>query len=581
MRKKTEKLRGLPISPGIAIGRICLFGSTVNAQKRVIGHNTVKAELDHFEAILASTRSELEQIKSKVEIEIGRKEADIFDLQILLTRDPTFITRIEHKIAVDLKNLAWAVQEAVEEAVSSMTGVKDAYLQERASDIRDIGSRMLEQITNTQRQCFLDENEDVVIAAEDLFPSQTVQLQSRRIGAFITEHGGATGHAAILARSLGVPLVSGILDIAARAGMGDRVIVDGFRGEVILNPSPAQIERYSGARRAVIERETAAGRTASLPSVTRDRVAVHLYANIGSQQDLPKVKEVGAEGVGLYRTELHFINREKIADEEEQYRDYSKIAASIAPGILVIRTIDIGGDKFFSAVPRKREPNPYLGMRAIRLSLRQPDVLKTQLRAIYRAANNGAIKLLLPMISSLEEVHQVKKIIRSVLRDLKKRNIPHKPDVPLGLMVEVPSVAINILQFLDQVDFISVGTNDLIQYTLAVDRGNETVSSLYQPFHPAVLSLLAHIGRSAKTKNIEASVCGEIAADPLFTELLIGFGFRNLSMSSPFIPHVKLRVRQVDTATSEMIAQKVLAYDLSDKIRRFVDKRLHSTNSFP
>lgn len=576
MLKKRIKLNGLPVSPGIAIGKIFLIGTSHLSDKTKIKHKDIKPELARFEEALEITRKDLREIEQRVKSDIGQHEAEIFEVQLLITRDPHFLSQVQQKVAVDLKNITWAVEEALEETISSMQKIEDPFLRERYYDLRDVGNRILTNLLQTQRETFFDQNEDIIVAADTLVPSQTVNLKNDRIKGFITERGGATGHAAILARSLGVPLVSGILGISELATLGATAIVDGFRGEVFINPSRERILRYENARQAAIRREQEAEKLATLPSVTKDKVPIHLLANIGSQEDIKNALRVGAEGVGLYRTELHFMNRENFASEEAQYQDYKSIAEKFYPNPVVIRTLDLGGDKYLTGASYYREPNPNLGLRAIRISLRQPDMFRTQLRAIFRAATVGNIKLLLPMVSSLEEVYACKEIIRSVLEELRESGHEFNENVPLGLMIEIPSSAINIEFFLQNVDFVSVGTNDLIQYTLAVDRGNESVSSLYQPFHPAILALLAKVGRTAEKMNKEASVCGEVAADPLYTELLVGFGYRHLSMSAPFIPHVKMRVRQLHIDKAKEIAQQALEFTSSNQIRRFVEQHLHN-----
>jgi len=573
------KLRGLPVSPGIAIGKIFLIGGRHLSNRTRIRHRDIKTDLKKFDLALQATRNELEEIEARVRADVGPKEAEIFDVQILMTRDPYFTGMVQHKVAVDLKNIVWAVEEALDDTMKSMQQIDDPFLRERYYDLRDVGNRILTNLLQEQKEWFFDQNDDIIIAADTLGPSQTINLNHDKIRAFITERGGATGHAAILARSLGVPLVSGIIGISEIATLGDTAIVDGYRGEVFINPSRERISRYEKARETAIRREKEVEKLASLPSITKDKVSIHLLANIGSQEDLTNALRVGAEGVGLYRTELHFMNREEFASEEAQYQDYRAIAEKFYPHPVVIRTLDLGGDKYLTGTSYYRDPNPYLGLRAIRISLRQPDVFRIQLRAIFRAATVGNIKLLLPMISSLEEVVACKKIIRSVLDELSDSGIEHNGHVPLGLMVEIPSTAINIDSFLNEVDFVSVGTNDLIQYTLAVDRGNEAVSSLYQPFHPAILSLLERIAREATRQGKEASVCGEVAADPLFTDVLIGFGYRNLSMSAHFIPHVKMRIRQIQVNQAEETAQKALQFKYTNEIRKFVERNLHHLES--
>ena len=577
MQKKRRRFHGFPVSPGIAAGHVCLIGLHQKADKTHIKHKNIQSELDNLKDILSQTRKEIEDIRSKVDSKLGRHEAEIFDLQILMTKDPYFWGQIEHKVAVELKNIAWAIEETMEESMRLLQQTDDPYLRERYQDLQDVGTRILNNLFDTQAECILDENDDIIIAAENLVPSQTVHLRTDRIRGFITEKGGATGHAAILARSLGVPLVSGLINLTDVIYTGAKAIVDGYRGDVFINPPEDRIKRYRYIIETIRRRDKEAEKLALLPSVTKDKTHIHLLANISTRDDIENAKKVGSEGVGLYRTELHFMSKDEFADEESQYQDYRAIAEKNYPNPVTIRTLDLGGDKFLNGTPTTRDPNPYLGLRAIRISLQHPDIFKVQLRAIFRAAVLGNIKLLLPMISSIEEVLEVKKLMRSVINDLEKEHIEYNPNLPVGVMVEIPSTAINIHSFLKEVDFVSVGTNDLIQYTLAVDRGNEKVSAFYQPFHPSILTLLEKVGKTAQKMGKEASVCGEIAGDPLYTELLLGFGYRHLSMSTPFILGVKMRVKNINIKEAEKVAAQALKFSKCSDIRNFVERQIHKS----
>ncbi len=571
--------RGLSLSPGLAMGKICLIDSSHLAHRQTITEKEIQSELDLFHQALVSTRRELQELKEQVRHDVGESEAEIFEVQMMLTKDPYFIHQVEDKIEKDKKSAGWAIEETLEAALKSLENLEDPYFRDRINDFRDVSNRILETITASERQCYVGGEEDIIIAAETLLPSHTVNLRTVRIRGFITVHGGATSHAAILARSLGVPLVSGVPEFFHDAKVTDHVILIGFRGEVILNPTAEDVEHFQRVKEIQEIRRQKSEKLASLPSVTRDDISVTLLANIGSPDDIAPALKAGAEGVGLYRTELHFMDREEIASEEEQYNDYINVVKQATPRPVTIRTLDVGGDKVVGGMKFHKDPNPYLGYRAIRISLREPELFKIQIRAILRAAVHGPVKMMFPMISQLEELLSIRDIVKQVKADLTHEDVPFNPNVPLGIMVEVPSTAFMIDSFLPYVDFVSVGTNDLIQYLLAVDRGNETIASLYQPFNPSVLGMLKRIADRTSKYNIQASICGEIAGDPLFTESLVGMGYRILSMSAPFVIHVKMRIRSLDGPTSLQHAEKLLQFNLSKDIREYLQRRARKSLS--
>ncbi len=567
-----EKYRGLKIAPGIAGGYLCIINSHQHIEHNKISHRDVKSELQQFRTTLSETEKELSHLSAQVTKELGKDEAAIFQVQQMMVKDPYFLNQIEHKISVDRKSLGWSIEETLEEAYRTMQQLDDSYFRERINDFRDVTHRLLKHILASERQTFLETHKDIVIAAENLLPSHTVSLPRNKIVAFITEHGGLTGHAAILSRSLGVPLVSGISELFKKANIGDEVIVNGYYGEVILNPTAKQYASLQRIKSIIQKRVKERKKIARLVTKTKDGEKVSLFANIGSFRDAKDARQMGAKGVGLYRTEMYFLNREEPASEEEQYLDYKRIADYFYPDPVVIRTMDLGGDKFKAGKPGQKEPNPYLGCRAIRISLRQPEIFKTQIRAILRAGVNGNVKIMFPMITCIEEVYEIKKFISSAKKELKKSNKKYDETMPAGIMVEVPSVAIDIASYLPHVDFISVGTNDLVQYTLAVDRGNESISNMYQPLNPSVLYLLNHISQQARLFEKEASICGEMAGTSRYTDLLLGMGYRNLSMSAPFLLHVKMRIRSIHMKETSLTWEKMKTLTSASKIEDFIEK---------
>lgn len=575
MVARKRKFRGLALSPGLAFGHVCIFGPIGRVPKRKIRIKEVDSELDRLHYVLEMTKRQITEIRTSVTKDLGTAEGAIFDVQFLLTEDPYLQSQLQHKIVVERKNLEWAISEVIEESVQLLGSVNDSYMRERVHDIRDVGNRLIENLLGQQRQCFLDDTLDMIIAAENLVPSQTVQLPKARVRGFVTEHGGATSHAAILARSLGVPLVSGLEGILQQLSLGTTLIVDGFRGEVILSPSKEQIAAFNRRHSEWLQREKVAVELAALEAKTRDGKAVQLMVNIGSPDDVQNAVDVGANGIGLYRTELYFIDRNRFASEEEQFADYRLIAQQFGQREVTIRTLDLGGDKFFgSAVQVTPEANPYLGRRAIRISLEEIEVFKTQLKAILRASHYGNVRIMFPMISSLEEILQIKRVLRTVKKELAESGYDFNPKIPVGIMIEIPSAALVIDSLLSVVDFCSVGTNDLIQYTLAVDRSNERVSKFYEPLNPAILSLLETVTKAAQKANKKTSICGEMAGDPLYTELFIGMGYETLSMSSHFLPIVKKRVREIAFTEAKAVASQCLGFHRVSRTRRFLEERL-------
>jgi len=557
------------------MGEACLMGERPAIARRTLGPGEAAQELLRLRQALEQTRRELITIRDEVKKELGAREAEIFDAHLLFLDDPYLMREVEHRLFAEHKGLEQAIAEVMEDAERLLSTVDDSYLQGRAADVRDVGSRLLRHLLGRSQQDFFATHTDIVVVAEELTPSLAVGLDRYRVKGFVTERGGATSHAAILARTMGVPLVSGVKEAMRRIALGDRLIVDGYRGQVVINPSVGDESAYR-ERRAFLDgtaRELA--ELATLPSQTLDGKRVALMANVGSPADAGLAMQMGAEGIGLFRTEMLFLDRDALPSEEEQFALYRELVARVAPSPVVIRTLDVGGDKFMRALPGLRgETNPYLGLRAVRLSLEHPDLFRAQLRAVIRAAAFGPAAILVPMISSLDEVRRVKELLRQAKEEVRAAQQPCGERVPLGVMIEIPSAALLVDAILREADFVSVGTNDLIQYTLAVDRSNERVTSLYDPLNPAVLHLLRRVADAAVAAGKEASLCGEMAGDPIYTELLVGLGFDKLSMSPHFIPEVKRVVRAIDSAQARELADCALGGVTSTEIRRLLLRSL-------
>ncbi|MDZ7375716.1 MAG: phosphoenolpyruvate--protein phosphotransferase, partial [candidate division KSB1 bacterium] len=523
------------------------------------------------------------ELKERISSHVSSNDANIFDAYLLFLNDPVFLAQIQKKLVEQRINVEAAVDAVIQESITTFSSTHDNYLKERIQDIRDVGRRILDNLIGYTQECLIGEESELIIVAPEITPSQAAGLNTSQVKGLITEKGGPTSHAAILARSLGIPLVSGIPNIARDIEVSSQIIMNGTTGEVIINPTTRQIENYRALVKVLEEQKKREKKIVGLPAVTLDGHRVQLMANIRTEEDIELAQMFHAEGIGLYRTEIHFIDRTDYPSEEEQFEHYHAIVARMAPFPVTIRTMDLGGDKFspfFNGNHRYRERNPYLGLRAIRLSLRQPEIFKQQLRAVLRASVFGKVKILLPMIASVEEIHQVRRLINQAMRELDQRELAYDPQLEIGAMIELPSAALAIHALLKEVDFISIGTNDLIQYTLAVDRSNAQVSDLYEPLHPAVLHLLKMIADAAKQAGKDVSICGEMAGDVRYTKLLIGLGFDQLSMSSFFIPQVKRVIRSIRLSDAIGLAECVLALTEVKKIKRLIDKESIDNESF-
>ncbi|MGQ9560728.1 MAG: phosphoenolpyruvate--protein phosphotransferase [Candidatus Oleimicrobiaceae bacterium] len=573
--ERRSRFRGLALSPGLAMGEACVVGERLAVPQRTLAPGEAAQELLRLEEAVDKTRRELVAIRNVVKKELGAREAEIFDAHLLFLDDPYLKREVERKLFVEHKGLEQAIAEVMADSERMLSAVEDSYLRGRAADVRDVGSRLLRHLLGRSQHEFFAAHADVVVVAEELTPSQTVGFDRSKVKGFVTERGGATSHAAILARTMGVPLVSGVKEVTLRVALGERLIVDGYGGQIIVNPSADDQEAYH-QRRALLEgsaRELA--ELATLPSQTLDGTEVTLLANVGTMADIDLARHMGAAGIGLFRTEMLFLNRDTFPSEDEQLAVYREVVERVAPLPVVIRTIDIGGDKFVRALPGLRgETNPYLGLRAVRFSLEHPDMFRAQLQAVVRASAYGPTAILVPMISSLDEVRRVKELFRQAIEHVRAAGQECGEHVPLGVMIEIPSAALLAHAIVREVDFVSVGTNDLIQYTLAVDRSNERVTSMYDPLSPGVLQLLQRVADAAQAAGKEASLCGEMAGDPVYTELLVGLGFRKLSMSPHFIPEVKRVVRAIDAGAARELADCALGGVTSAEIRRLLLRSL-------
>ena len=538
-------LVGIAASPGIAIGETFLLNRTrMTVVERAISPEEVSGEIEAFMEAVARSKQQLEEVKAGVSDRDLAEHLYIIDTHLLILEDQMLLGETISAIRNDRVNAEGALRRVLHMFRQVFDGIEDEYLRERRSDIDSIGDRLLRNLMGHTQQSLSEIDRKAVIIAHDLSPADTMQMDRDRVVGFITDVGGRTSHTAILGRSLGIPAVVGMETATSVIPGGVPVILDGSHGTVILNPTPETFHEYLKKKQSLEyhERELLAYR--DLPSVTLDGATISLRGNVEMPEEIPMVLEQGALGVGLFRTEFLFLNRTRPPSEEEQFTLYRDIVTRMAPHPVTIRTLDVGGDKFVPEINLADESNPAMGLRGIRFSLKEVRMLKSQLRAVLRAGAHGNVRLMFPLISGLGELRACKAYLAEVAAELRAEGLPFDPDMKTGIMIETPSAALIADLLAREVDFFSVGTNDLIQYCLAVDRGNEHVAYLYEPLHPAVLRALRMICDAGRESGIEVGMCGEMAAEPLYCLVLLGLGFGELSMNASGIPRVKRVLRK-------------------------------------
>jgi len=580
MNEEMRTIRGRGVAAGVAVGRaVCIQTRTVEVYRFPLAEGGADAEVERFEEALRRTRDEVQSLRRQVGTDLGEELAGIFEAHLLLLQDSAFTGRVTRHIRDEEVNAEWAVHRTVSELEDRFAEIDNEYLRERSEDLRDVSRHLLRVLAGVAAHELSEIEGDVIVVADDLTPSEAVQLGRQGVRGFALEGGGRTSHTTIIARSLNVPLISGLEGVTDLLTDNDPVILDGDAGELLLHPSLQLLSEYRQRREDIVQREQELLATSTLDSTTRDGVPVSLMANIDLEAELDDARRFGAAGIGLYRSEFLYIERSPAIPEEEDHLEiYRRVVAAAAPHPAVIRTYDLGGRKMAREVMHTEEENPVLGLRGIRLTLARPDVFRTQLRALFRAGVDGDLWILLPMISTLEEVLRFREFSSQVLGELEAEGIEHQPDYKLGIMIEVPSTAITADLFAPQVDFFAIGTNDLIQYSMAVDRNNEHVADLYQPLHPAILRMLHRVVEVAGDAGIDLELCGEMASDPMIAPLLVGMGLRRLSMSPRVIPAIKERIRQFDSAELAELAEECLtqpsATEVKQCVERFVAERV-------
>ncbi len=567
MSEKSDKVLGVAASPGITIGTAYVLGaSEFETKKNKLAEPLVEKELARLQAAVDATRKEIETIKQRVAQEVGFKEAEIFNAYTHILQDPMLIQTTVQQIKTMRYNAEYILQQIAADLVAQFTESDDEYMQERASDINDVVARLLRNLTGQATTMLSDTDKDIIIVARDLTPSQTASLRRERVIAFVTDIGGKTSHVAIMARSLEIPAVVGLQVITSQVQSGDTLIVDGYKGEVLINPSSAQLNHYRQAQRSMLQAQRKLQKLKGVTAVTKDGYRLNVAINIEMPDDVKQARKYGAEGVGLFRTEYIFLNRRDLPNEEEQFESYRHVARQSLPYATIIRTLDLGGDKFLSRLNTKTEANPFLGLRAVRLCLAYPELFKTQLKAILRASHFGKIKMMFPMISGVEELRQAKALFVEAQKELSRKRVLFDKNMEIGVMIEVPSAAMTADVLSKEADFFSIGTNDLIQYTLAADRINEQVAYLYNPIHPSILRLIKQVIVAARERRIWVGMCGEMAADPMLTGLLVGLGLDEFSTEPSFVPQVKKNIREISFAESRELADHVLKCTTSEEV---------------
>jgi phosphoenolpyruvate-protein phosphotransferase (PTS system enzyme I) len=568
-----QVLQGMGVSAGVAIGRAVVIETRGPAIYRIhLPEEDLDAEVERLHQGARLAREELKRTRARAGEDLGNELAAIFDAHILLLSDTNFMGRVEARIRTQQVNAEWAVHKTAEELDNLFANIDDSYLRERSEDLTDVSRHLLRSLQGISHHELAELHEEVIIVADDLTPSDVIRLGRQQVMGFAIESGGRTSHTTIIARSLNLPVVAGLSGVTNRLTDQAPIIVDGETGKVILHPTAEILGNYKERRLAIQTRDRTLMETRDLSAVTRDGVEINLMANIDLPEEVHEVPCFGAAGIGLYRSEFLYLEKSpNLPSEDEHVAIYRQMIEAAAPHPAIIRTYDLGGRKLAREVMDTREENPVLGLRGIRLTLARRDVFRTQIRALYRAAVYGDLWIMLPLVSRLEEVRAFRAFAAEMIDELEREELPFRRDVRLGIMIEVPAAAMIADMLAREVDFFSIGTNDLIQYSLAVDRNNEHVADLYQPLHPAILRMLRFVIDSAQQAGIEVSLCGEMASDPRYALLLAGLGLRRLSVSPRAIPDVKTRIRERSMAELTELAQECLQYATAEDVQKHLE----------
>ena len=560
------RIQGISGSRGVAVGNVYRYiQEEIVIPDYTVAEDKVEEEIGKFAAAMAATLKQLDTIRQKALDEMGPEEAAIFDAHMQIAQDPSLSDGIKSLVESSHTNVVAATAQTIETFASIFLGMEDAYMRERGADIKDIGDRLMRNMLGMNPRGLSHISGEVILVAQDLAPSDTASLDKNVVKGIVTAAGGPTSHAAIMARTLEIPAVMGVGDIESFVD-GDKAVVLGTDGIVEINPSDADWDEYTNQAAAFQEELKRLRESANLEATTTDGHHVELFGNIGKAKDAKNALTMGAQGIGLYRTEFLYMENDELPAEDVQFEEYKKVAQDMKGKPVIIRTMDIGGDKELKCLDLPSEMNPFLGYRAIRISLNRPDIFKVQLRALLRASAFGDIHIMYPMIASVEEVKQANAMLDECKAELTAEGKEFNKDIKVGIMIEVPAAAVISPILAKYVDFFSIGTNDLCQYTLAVDRMNEAIGSLYQPLHPGVIRLIKHVIDASHEQGKFTGMCGELASDPVATMILLGLGLDEFSMTASSIPLIKNILRSVSKAECEEVANKALTMDTAEEI---------------
>ncbi|WP_020008793.1 phosphoenolpyruvate--protein phosphotransferase [Salinicoccus albus] len=566
-------LKGIGASDGVAIASVySLEEPDLSFDGDTIEEDEKDSEVERFKGAFNQAKVEITKIRNHAESTVGPEHAAIFDAHLLVLDDPEFLSPIEDGIRNEKKSAAQSLCDTRDQFVTIFEGMDNEYMKERAADVKDVSKRVLAQILGKEIPTPSNISTPVVIVAEDLSPSDTAQLDKEFVKGFVTNVGGRTSHSAIMSRSLEIPAVVGTREVTDAVTVGQQIIVDGGAGDVIVDPDDEEIQVYEDKAARVEEDKAALKKLVDEPSKTMDDVTVELAANIGTPDDLDGVVSNGAEGIGLYRTEFLYMGRTEIPSEEEQYEAYKAVLEKLDGSPVVVRTLDVGGDKELPYLDLPEELNPFLGYRAIRMTLDNQELFRTQLRALLRASAHGNLKIMFPMIATIEEFNQAKALLVEEKNKLKDEGVQVKDDIEVGIMIEIPSAAIIADQFAKEVDFFSIGTNDLIQYTMAADRMNEAVSYLYQPYHPALLRLIKMVIDASHKEGKWTGMCGEMAGDEKAVPLLLGLGLDEFSMSASSVLKARRQLSGLKKTDMEKLVESALECKDTEEVLALVDE---------
>ena len=564
-------VQGIGASPGIVTGKAYMIERfKVRLPEKQINPEQVEAEVRRFLSAIQESRNQLMEIKEKILDPEVRRHSFILDVHVMILDDQMLLQDTIDTIRGKKVNAEWALDLTLEKLDAAFKAIEDEYLRERRSDLHYVSARIFRNLLGKKEDDITKIKGKVIVVAHDLSPADTLQMNLKNVAGFVTDIGGKVSHTAILSRSLGIPAVVGLEKATSLINGGDLLILDGETGEVVINPTEEVSQSFLERKRRIKSMEREVLKYASLPAETRDGVRIRLQANIEMVEEVPSAKTHGAEGIGLYRTEILYLNRKDLPTEEEHYQTYRRLAESVYPAPATIRTLDIGGDKFLSDYSRGNEMNPAMGLRAIRFSMKEIEIFKDQLRGILRASAHGKLRILFPMISGIEEIRQAKAILEEVRKDLVRAKISLDQGIQIGAMIEIPSASMTADILAREVDFFSIGTNDLIQYALAIDRINEHVSYLYEPLHPAILRIIRGVVQAAHQAGIPVAICGEMAAEPAYSLILLGLGLDEFSMNPVAIPKVKKMLRISRFEETQALVEEVFQLKTASEIECYV-----------